>query len=307
MENKYKNSYIRSVFGQIGYLIRESFRGWKQQRTVLLPSLVTIFLCSLLLTASAIFLAGALHLLSAEKRLYTVEAFLPGELPEDSVAVLKDRLLHAKHVSSVEFVSADSALVDFRRHFSEDMLDLVEGNPIPPFFRLRLNEKSQNPVELKNVVNTLRRMEIFEEVQAPVEWVERIAAWKFKLLFWPCCISLLLLATLSLIICNSVRLSLLSRRLLVENMKYAGGSYLFIEFPFVLEGFMQGFVGSFLAASLLSFFVNSIVRAVPIIAPCLDGSFAICVFLVALVSLLSAYFSFRTVREFLRAKRNEQD
>lgn len=274
---------------------------------MILPSLVTIFLCSLLLASSATALVGAIRLLSAEKNLYTVEAFLPGEVSQDSIKVLQNRLVHTKHVGTVEFVSADSALADFRRHFSEDMLDLVEGNPIPPFFRVKMDEESQNPVELVNLRNALRRMEDFEEVQAPVEWVERIAAWKFKMIFWPACISVLLLATLSLIICNSVRLSLLSRKLLVENMKYAGGSYGFIEFPFVLEGLMQGFVGSSLAVALLGVLVNSIGKAIPMVESYLGGLPAIFVMIVALVSLLSAYFSFRTVRGFLLTKRNEQE
>jgi cell division transport system permease protein len=147
---------------------------------------------------------------------------------------------------------------------------------------------------------------MFDEVQAPVEWVEKISAWKFRLVFWPVCLSVLLLVTLSLIICNSVRLSLLNRKLLVENMKYAGGSYGFIEFPFVLEGFMQGLVGSGLAALLLVVLMDSVEEALPMLQSYLAGSGFLLVLVVLMVSILSAYFSFRTVRSFLLAARNEQ-
>lgn len=303
----YKNNYIRSVFGQLGYLISESFRGWKQQRTVILPSLITIFLCSLLLAGSLVILSGALRVISVEKSFYTLEAFLPNELPEDSLDVIQNRLEHFKRIDSVEFVSADSALADFRRHFSSDMLDLVDGNPIPSFFRIKMEEACKNPIELVELRKALLRMEYFEEVQAPIDWVERIASWKFRMVFWPICLSVLLLVTLSLIICNSVRLSLLSRKLLVENMKYAGGSSLFIEFPFVLEGLMQGLIGSGLAVILLKVLLNSVYEVVPMLETYLAGLglwFALVVFM---VSVLSAYFSFRTVRGFLLAKRNEQD
>ena len=212
----------------------------RQHRTVILPSFATIFLCSLLLTASFVIFGGVVRVLSMEKNLYAVEAFLPESLEADSLRVIQDRLEHTKHVDSVVFVSADSALADFRRHFSGEMLDLVEGNPIPPFFRVTLDENSKDPATLAELRNALAREDYFEEVQAPVEWVEKIAAWKFRMVFWPICISVLLLFILSLIICNSVRLSLFSRRLLVENMKYAGGSHFFIEFPFVMQGVVQG-------------------------------------------------------------------
>ena len=121
------------------------------------------------------------------------------------------------------------------------------------------------------------------------------------------CLSVLLLVTLSLIICNSVRLSLLSRKLLVENMKYAGGSPFFIEFPFVLEGMMQGFVGSSLSVLLLGVVVNSLARAIPMLAANIGGLGILLALVVCMVTALSAYFSYRTVREFLLAKRNERD
>ncbi|WP_294960432.1 permease-like cell division protein FtsX [uncultured Fibrobacter sp.] len=294
------------MFGQLGYLIAESFRGWKQQRTVILPSLITIFLCSLLLASSLVALCGVVRLLEAEKSLYSVEAFLPGEIPADSAAVIRHDLERMKHIDSVEYVSADSALADFRRHFDGEMLELVEGNPIPPFFRIRLDEESSNPIDLIDVRNAVMRIGIFEEVQAPVEWVEKISAWKFRMVFWPVCLSVLLLVTLSLIICNSVRLSLLSRKLLVENMKYAGGSYGFIEFPFVLEGLMQGLVGSGVASLLLLVLMNSVTEALPMVGAYMEGAGTLLVLVVLLVSALSAYFSFRTVRSFLHATRNEQ-
>lgn len=279
----------------------------KQHRTVILPSLVTIFLCSLLLSASFTAFCGVMRVLSMEKNLYTVEAFLPESVGDDSLKVILEHLRHTKHVDSVEFVSADSALADFRRHFSGEMLDLVEGNPVPPFFRVTLDEFSKDPATLAEVKLALAREDFFEEVQAPVEWVEKIAAWKFRMLFWPICVSVLLLITLSLIICNSVRLSLLSRRLLVENMKYAGGSHFFIEFPFVLQGAIQGLVGAGLAVILLATVVSSIAGVFPIVAANLSGLGFVFVIVVILVTLLSGYFSFRTVRGFLSVKRNEQD
>ena len=279
----------------------------RQHRTVILPSFATIFLCSLLLAASFTAFGAVMRVLSMERNLYAVEAFLPESVDEDSLQVIQKRLEHTKFIDSVTFVSADSALADFRRHFSGEMLDLVEGNPIPPFFRVTLGEENKNPATLIEVKNNLARTEIFEEVQAPVEWVEKIAAWKFRMIFWPICVSVLLLFTLSLIICNSVRLSLLSRRLLVENMKYAGGSHFFIEFPFVLQGAFQGLVGSGLAVILLAVVLNSVADAFPIVAANMTGLGTGLFLVVVLVTALSDYFSFRTVREFLSIKRNEQE
>ena len=295
------------MFGQLGYLISESFRGWKQHRTVILPSLLTIFLCSLLLASSFTALGVSFKLISAEKSLYVIEAFLKDDAPEDSIAVIQTRLEHFRYVESVSFVSADSALADFKNHFSSDMLELVEGNPIPAFFRVSLSGEAQNPADLSEVRNAIAEEAYFEEVQAPVKWASRIASWKFKMIFWPICISILLLITLSLIICNSVRLSLMSRKLLVENMKYAGGSYLFIEFPFVLEGAAQGFVGSVAAILLVGLVIQSVARMFPIVASGVAYFGIVALFTVLLETILAGYFSFRTVRSFLFEKKGEPE
>ena len=252
-------------------------------------------------------LGGVFRILRAEGSLYTVEAFLPENVAADSIETIRNRLEHFRNIETVEFVSADSALADFRRHFSGEMLDLVDENPIPPFFRMTLVPRSRNPSDLVETVNALSREGSFEEVQAPVAWATRVTEWKFKMVFWPICLSVLLLVTLSLIICNSVRLSLLSRKLLVENMKYAGGSPFFIEFPFVLEGMMQGFVGSSLSVLLLGVVVNSLARAIPMLAANIGGLGILLALVVFVVTVLSAYFSYRTVRRFLTVKNFEQE
>jgi cell division transport system permease protein len=259
------------------------------------------------LAASFTALGVSFKLISAEKSLYVIEAFLNENVPNDSIAVIQTRLEHTRHVESVSFVSADSALADFRNHFSPDMLELVEGNPIPAFFRVSLSSEARNPQDLSEVRHAIAEESYFEEVQAPIEWATRIATWKFKMIFWPVCISILLLIALSLIICNSVRLSLLSRKLLVENMKYAGGSYMFIEFPFVLEGAAQGFVGSGVAIILLGLVIKSVVQTFPIAASGVSYFGIVALFTVLLETLLAGYFSFRTVRSFLFEKKGEQE
>ena len=303
----FKFSYIRSVIGQLFYLIKESFRGYRQHSTVMLPSLLTIFLCSLLLSSSFSVLNLVFRALSCERELYSVEAFLPGNIEEDSLQAVKDYLVHMRSIESVDFVSADSAREDFRRRFSGEMLSLVDDNPIPAFFRLKLVETSMDPANLAVVVNELSRTGFFDEIQAPLEWATRIAEWKFRMIFWPVFVSVLLLATLSLIICNAVRLSLMSRKLLVENMKYAGGSPFFIEFPFVLEGVVQGFVGSLLSVILLFAVVRSLSDAIPAIENFTDGVGYVLAGVVVLVSVVSAYFSFRTVQGFLLSHRSERE
>ena len=64
----------------------------RQHRTVILPSFATIFLCSLLLAASFTAFGAVMRVLSMEKNLYAIEAFLPESVGEDSLQVIQNRL-----------------------------------------------------------------------------------------------------------------------------------------------------------------------------------------------------------------------
>ncbi|NLB63995.1 MAG: cell division protein [Fibrobacter sp.] len=285
--------------GQIFYLISEAVRGWKQHRMVILPSLVTIFLCSFLLAASATVFWGARHVLSQRSSLYYAEAFFdtePHEALRDSI--IKE-MRGIKAVADVQYRSPQQALAEFKEYFSDQMLDLVEGNPLPASLRVELLPEFHYPHLLKQVTAEIQRKHTFFEVQAPLAWVERIEKWRFDMVFWPVLVIALLLLTLGLIIGNAVRLTLFSRQLLVENMKYAGGSPFFIQFPFVLEGCMQGLVGSTGAVIIWTLIINSILKSFPGLAGYVQNVGAVSVAVVLLVSLVGTYASYRAVRSFL--------
>lgn len=293
------------MLNQIRYLISEAFRGWKEHRTVVFPSLVTIFLCSVLLGLSGAFLLGSYRLSGIEGNLYRIEVFLKDSIPESSVSEIREELLSYKEFDSVLYRSADLAVEDFKARFSDEMLELVDGNPLPASFRLVVAERYREPAVLHGLVLALEKNPAFDAVESPTAFVDRISEWKFSLVFWPIATTVLIFATLFLIIGNSVRLSLFSRKLLVENLKYAGGSAFFIEFPFLLEGIMQGVFASGLSALLLAFAESSLVREVPVLEYYLSGYRTLLLLVVIAVTLVSVYSSYRSVREFLRHDASE--
>jgi len=65
-------------------------------------------------------------------------------------------------------------------------------------------------------------------------------------------VAIVLLVTAStLLIANTIRLSIFARRREIEVMKLVGATNWFVRGPFMLEGLLQGFVGSVFAVVLL--------------------------------------------------------
>lgn len=291
---------------QIRYLISEAFRGWKEHRSVVFPSLVTIFLCAVLLSLSGAFLLFAHRLSAIEGNLYRIEVFLKDSVSPDSISSVRGELLRYKEFDSVTFRSADDAVEDFKQRFSGEMLSLVDGNPLPASFSMTLAPRYREPAILHTLVLALEKNPAFDAVEAPTVFVDRIAEWKFAIVFWPIATTILIFATLFLIIGNAVRLSLFSRKPLVENLKYAGGSAFFIEFPFLLEGVMQGVFASGAAALLMAFAENSLAREIPVLEFYLAGYRWLLLAVVVAVTLVSVYSSYRSVRGFLKHDASER-
>jgi cell division transport system permease protein len=79
---------------------------------------------------------------------------------------------------------------------------------------------------------------------------------------------ILLIVASTLLIANTIRLSIFARRREIEVMKLVGATNWFIRGPFMLEGLVCGFVGSILAVILL---VLGKTVALPSILPHIGG------------------------------------
>jgi cell division transport system permease protein len=291
------------MHGQTAYLILEAFRSLRRHKSVILPSLATIFLCSFLLAASVCALFGSLALYHRVGVFYTAEAFLdaaPASVPSlAQVDSLEAQILQIPHVASAEYISPDLALVDFKTHFGAAMLDLVEENPLPASFRVSLAATAWRPDSLEQVARALEALPGVEQVRTSADFARKLEQYRTPALLWPSVVAALMLFFVWLIVGNAVRLTLLSRRELVQNMKYAGADFGFIEFPFVLEGVLQGLIGSLLAGACLVAFLGAATGHFPILLHYLPHSLGVVCLCAGVVCLACATSSYRAVRRFL--------
>jgi cell division transport system permease protein len=116
---------------------------------------------------------------------------------------------------------------------------------------------------------------------------------------------LILLAAAMILIANTIRLSIFSRRREIEVMKLVGASNWFVRGPFMLEGLLCGLIGSVLAVVLLLFAREAVAAPILDNLDAADGAKAISFTLNALILcglglLIGALGSGLTVRRFLK-------
>ncbi|MBS1879194.1 MAG: ABC transporter permease [Actinobacteria bacterium] len=174
---------------------------------------------------------------------------------------LREKLSGLEHVAKVEFISKTRALAELRETLgvekAKELTSQLHENPLPASFRITPDDAA-NLEAVKTaiypVAATGQKRAISPIIGRPFErqdaskQIEKVtSALKIVLTIIT---ALLVLASLMLI-GNTIRLSIYTRRREVEVMRLVGATRWFIRWPFMIEGVIVGLVGGFVAILIL--------------------------------------------------------
>jgi cell division transport system permease protein len=176
-------------------------------------------------------------------------------------ARLEDQLLAIPHVESVELITKAEALnelkADLGREKSEELTAQLSDNPLPANFAVKADDAANldavrtavmppgpdgTPQPISPIVQ-----KIFDR-QEDAKKIEQVtSALKIVLTV----ITALLIAASLMLVGNTIRLSIYTRRREVEVMRLVGATRWFIRWPFMIEGVVVGFFGGLVAILIL--------------------------------------------------------
>ncbi len=177
--------------------------------------------------------------------------YLKAETSSDDAQRLADIISQRADVARVTLISAEDALADFREHsgFGE-ALDHLTVNPLPHTLVVRPSDvNTELSMDLLN--EELGNLPQADFVQVDTEWVQRFHA---ILEIMQRAIAMgagLLGAAIVVIIGNTIRLDIQSRREEIEVTKLIGASNAFVRRPFLYTGLWYGLGGGILALALV--------------------------------------------------------
>ncbi len=155
-------------------------------------------------------------------------------------------------VGKVEFLSGESKAQDeeFRALFGENFEEVLTSNPFLDSFEVQLLASSSEPELLEAFVERVEMIEGVESVYYPAMLVERVHATLSIIETVLILFGLTLLFISLILLNNTIRLAVYSRRYIINTMKLVGATRWFIMRPLVWSGVKSGF-GAGVVASLL--------------------------------------------------------
>ena len=156
-------------------------------------------------------------------------------------------------VASFDYISREKAWENFQAMFSEksSFLKGMGFNPLPASYNLTVKSSPKRLETIQALAKKLNQQTGVESVEYGEEWINRFEAFMILMRVFLLALGGLLCLGAVLIISNTVKLSVLSRKNEIELMLLTGATPGFIRSPFFLEGIFHGMLGALVSLSLL--------------------------------------------------------
>ena len=239
----------------MAYIWRETFSNIRYSGLIGILSIIVIVLTTMVFV-SLLMIASYIHIeLNILKQSAPVVVFLKDGLKDSDRQKIQKRIESLPQVHSIRYISKADALGRAREMFV-DRKEILEGlgdsNPLPSSFEVKLKPQSiSNPKEVAEKLDGFSGVEDIQYAKRTSELVRRIET---ALIFIG---SMLGLASIA-IVCFSIMLTTYIRREEIRIMRFVGATGLFIRIPLLLQGVVQGVIGSAIGLVILYGLLNLI-------------------------------------------------
>ncbi len=176
---------------------------------------------------------------------------------EQSLTVAQARQLQLEvgvrgDTAEVDLIDRDQALAEFRASSGlSDALDYLDDNPLPHTLLVTPVELSRNASGVERLAAELEALAGVARVQVDLGWLQRLNGMTELLGRATWVLAVLLSAAVVLVIGNTIRLAIESRRDEILVAKLVGGTDAFVRRPFLYTGLWFGLGGGVVAWLLL--------------------------------------------------------
>jgi cell division transport system permease protein len=233
--------------------------------------------------------------------------FLKQDVKEADLQGLRKRLDAMEMVKSTEYVSAEEASKRLAVTLGKDYIDLAQGNPVPPSIEVRLFAEYATAENFVKIEQQMQGNEYVDTIHYDRLHIQTLNSNLKRISFFLLGLGLLLFGISIVLIHNTIRLSVYSKRFIINTMQLVGATNAYIRQPFILRGAFQGFVSALIAIALLSGFLFFLQKEIKDFIKYLDfellGILFLSIILIGIaLSTIATYFA---VNRFLNIHKDD--
>ena len=207
----------------------------RKVRNSYIVSTVSIALVLFLLGSVGYLMVAAMKVADTLQSSIAVSVELKNGLSEEQRAEIEQKLSEEALVSTISFLAKEQKIEDqeFRKMFGSTFEEVLEENPLLDSFELTLTSASADKELLDGFIAAVERIEGVDRVSYPARMAERLHATVGKIRLVLLLFGGALLVISLILVSNTIRLAIFSKRYLINTMKLVGATKWFIMRPFL--------------------------------------------------------------------------
>ncbi len=276
-------------------------------RSSYFTSIVSISLVLFLLGLMGLLLLNTQRLSDYVKENIGFSVILKKNIKEVDIIRLQKELDATSYVKSTEYIPKERAAREFSEELGEDFVDFLDYNPLLASIEVKLYADYANQDSIAVIERNFQEYPQVKEVFYQKNLVNLINDNIKKISFYILVFSILLLFIAIVLINNTIRLSVYSKRFIINTMQLVGATNGFIRRPFLYKSLLQGLVSSVIAIALLIGIIDAAQKGLSGVINFNEYELlAILFFLViAMGILITSVSSYYAVNKYLRMKADE--
>jgi cell division transport system permease protein len=233
-------------------IIKSTFLNIKSNKQLFLLSVATNFIAFTVLGIFSLFFVNLNILFSSWDKHVQLIVYLDDKISNSNKKNIELLFNSNNKITSIVFIPRDQAWENFRGEFSSKskFITSLKFNPLPDSYTIGF---VSGPDRLKNIrkfSEKIKNVKGVESVEYGEKWISRFEQFMIFLRGFILAFGVVLFSGMILIISNTIKLSIYSRKDEIDLMTLLGATPQFVKAPLLLEGVLQGFTGALL--SLLS-------------------------------------------------------
>ncbi|MDP1622697.1 MAG: permease-like cell division protein FtsX [Bacteroidales bacterium] len=223
---------------------------------------------------------------------------------EAGILKLKKTLDGKYYVKSSEYIPRDKAAEKLKTDLGEDFVGFLGYNPLLPSIDLRIKAPYTNSDTLRVIEKRLLANPEIKEVFYQRSLVDEINRNIEKISLILLGFTGILLFIAIVLINNTIRLAVYSRRFIIRSMQLVGATERFIRRPMLWRSLLHGVISAFIALLMLMLLTYFALEEIPELLELQDPFMllALVVFIFVLGAMISWFSTWMAVRKYLRIR-----
>jgi len=239
-------------FRSLGFYIRSGLQNILRNRVMSLASITAIMVALFVLGLVLVIAANLDVMVEGMESKMEITIYLRDGTTHSQRLIIENSIKSWEGVYDIVFVSKQEALTKWKAELG-DKGRLLEGysganNPLPDSFIVKI----QKPEYVEAIVEQASALPAVEDINYSSQVAEFIGGFAKGIRIVGALIVTVLAVVAVVVISNTVRLTVYSRRREINIMKYIGATDWFIRWPFIIEGIVLGMIGALLSTSLVA-------------------------------------------------------